>query len=214
MRENTLIMFQSDNGGPRSARFTGEVDTSKGTIPADNGPYREGKGMLYEGGTRVVALANWPGRIAPGAVVDQPIHVVDMYPTLAGLAGAPPGKNKPLDGMNVWSTLSEGKRSPRTEVVYDIEPFRAAVRKGDWKLVWRTVLPSQVELFNLAQDPSESTNLADQNPQKLAELQQWAEAQAREAIQPLLMNEALGIVWKVQTGSVALPDDAALEMEP
>ena len=214
MRQNTLIVFQSDNGGPRSAKFTGEVDTSKGTIPADNGPYREGKGMLYEGGTRVVALANWPDRITPGSVVDQPIHVVDMYPTLVGLAGAPLGKNKPLDGMDVWSTLSEGKRSPRNEVVYDIEPFRAAVRKGDWKLVWRTLLPSQVELFNLAQDPSENTNLADQNSQKVAELQRWAEALAREATQPLLMNEALGIVWKVQTGSVALPDDVALEMEP
>jgi arylsulfatase A-like enzyme len=213
MRQNTLIVFQSDNGGPRSAKFTGEVDTSKGTIPADNGPYRDGKGMLYEGGTRVVALANWPDHIAPGSVVDQPIHVVDMYPTLAGLAGAPLGKNKPLDGMDVWSTLA-GKGTGRDEVVYGVEPFRAAVRKGDWKLVWRTVLPSQVELFNLAQDPAESTNLAEQNPQKVAELQQWAETQARGAIEPLLMNEALGIVWKVQTGSVALPDSAALEMEP
>ncbi len=87
MRDNTLIVFQSDNGGPRSAKFTGEVDMSKSTIPADNGPYREGKGMLYEGGTRVAALANWPGRIKPGSVVDQPIHIVDMYPTLAWLAG-------------------------------------------------------------------------------------------------------------------------------
>jgi arylsulfatase A-like enzyme len=215
MRENTLIVFQSDNGGPRSAKFTGEVDTSKGTIPADNGPYREGKGMLYEGGTRVVALANWPGRIRPGSVVDQPIHVVDIYPTLVGLAGAPLGKNKPLDGMDIWPTLSDGKPSPRDEVVYDIEPFRAAVRKGDWKLVWRTVLPSKVELFNLAQDPAEKTNLADQNPQKVAELQQRAEALARDAVQPLLVSEAFGIVWKVQTGSVALPaDDKALEMEP
>ena len=60
MRENSLIVFQSDNGGPRSAKVTGEVDTSGGTIPADNGPYRDGKASLYEGGTRVVALANWP----------------------------------------------------------------------------------------------------------------------------------------------------------
>src|SRR5262245_64017866 len=88
MRDNTLILFHSDNGGPRSAKFTGEVDTSKGTIPADNGPYRDGKATLYEGGTRVVALANWPGHIKPGTVVDQPIHMVDLYPTLAGLAGA------------------------------------------------------------------------------------------------------------------------------
>jgi hypothetical protein len=215
MRDNTLVVFQSDNGGPRSAKFTGEVDTSKGTIPADNGPYREGKGMLYEGGTRVVALANWPGRIRPGSVVDQPIHVVDMYPTLATLAGAPLGKNKPLDGMDVWPTLGDGRPSPRDEVVYDIEPFRAAVRKGDWKLVWRTTLPSKVELFNLAQDPAEKINLADENPQKVTDLQQRAEALAREAVQPLLLSEALGIVWKVATASVALPADAwALDLEP
>jgi len=78
MLENTLVIFQSDNGGPRSAKFTGEVDMSESTIPADNGPYRDGKGMLYEGGIRVVALANWQGRIKPGSVVDQPIHMVDM----------------------------------------------------------------------------------------------------------------------------------------
>jgi arylsulfatase A-like enzyme len=59
MRESTLIVFHSDNGGPRSAKFTGEVDMSKSTIPADNGPWRDGKGTLYEGGTRVVGLANW-----------------------------------------------------------------------------------------------------------------------------------------------------------
>src|SRR5262249_50542888 len=151
MRENTLILFQSDNGGPRSARFTGEVDTSKGMIPADNGPYRDGKGMLYEGGTRVVALANWPGHIQAG-VGAQPIHIADMFPTLARLAGASTAKCKPLDGMDVWPTISEGRPSPRAEVVYDIEPFRAALRQGDWKLVWKTILPSQIELFNLAED--------------------------------------------------------------
>ena len=203
MRDNTLIVFQSDNGGPRSAQFTGEVDMSKSTIPADNGPYRDGKGTLYEGGTRVVALANWPGHIKPGSVVDQPIHMVDMYPTLAALAGAPLGKNKPLDGLNVWPTIGEGKPSPRDEVVYDIEPFRAAVREGDWKLVWQATLPSRVELFNLAQDPSEKTNLADKNPQKVAELQHRIEALAREAVQPLFLKDALGATKHVLFGSVA-----------
>jgi hypothetical protein len=163
MRENTLVVFQSDNGGPRSAKFTGEVDMSKSTIPADNGPYRDGKGTLYEGGTRVVALANWPGRISPGSIVDQPLHIVDMYPTLAKLAGVSLGKNKSLDGMDVWTTISAGQPSPREEVVYDIEPFRAAIRKGDRKLVWQATLPSQVELFNVAEDPAERTNLAATN---------------------------------------------------
>src|SRR5262249_28425750 len=150
MRDTTLIIFQSDNGGPRSAKFTGEVDTSKGTIPADNGPYRDGKAMLYEGGTRVVALANWPGYIKPGTVVDHPTHMVDITPPRAGLAGASPAKPKPLDGLDVWPTLSQGKPSPRREVVYDIEPFRGAVRQGEWKLVWKATLPPKVELFNLA----------------------------------------------------------------
>ena len=215
MRDNTLIIFQSDNGGPRSAQFTGEIDMSKSTIPADNGPYRDGKATLYEGGTRVVAFANWPGHIKPGSVVDQPIHMVDMYPTLTGLAGASLAKSKPIDGLNVWPTISEGKPSPRNEVVYNIGPFFAAVREGDWKLVWKTTLPSTVELFNLEKDPGEKTNLADKNPQKVAELQQRIEALAREGVQPLLLSEVFGAAKHVLSGSVATPEEEKdLEMQP
>ena len=215
MLDDTLVVFQSDNGGPRSAQFTGEVDMSKSTIPADNGPFRDGKASLYEGGTRVVALASWPGHVKPGSVVDQPIHMVDMYPTLAGLAGASLAKTKPLDGVDVWPTISEGQPSPRTEVVYDVEPFRAAVRKGPWKLVWQATLPSKVELFDLMQDPSEKTNLADANPQKVAELQQAIQQMAREAVPPLIMKEILGTTKHVLFGSVVLPEDEkAVEVEP
>jgi len=215
MRANTLMVFQSDNGGPRSAKFTGEIDMSKSTIPADNGPYRDGKGTLYEGGTRVVALANWPERIKAGTSVDQPIHVVDMYPTLARLAGASISKTKPLDGMDVWPTLSEGKTSPREEVVYDIEPFRAALRQGQWKLVWRATLPHQIELFNLAEDPGEKPNLADREPQRVADLQRRIEALAREAVPPLILTDALAALKATLSGSVTLPDEAKLlEQQP
>jgi arylsulfatase A-like enzyme len=214
MRDNTLIVFQSDNGGPRSAKFTGEVDMSKGTIPTDNGPYREGKGTLYEGGNRVVALANWPGHIKPGTVVVTPVHMVDMYPTLTTLAGASVVKAKPLDGLDVGQVF-EGKPSPRTEVVYDIEPFRAALRKGDWKLIWQVALPSKVELYNLAQDPEEKNDLAAANPGKVAELQQLITVQAQQAAPPLLLQSAMGASKKVLFGSVALPeDDAALNLDP
>jgi arylsulfatase A-like enzyme len=215
MRDNTLIIFQSDNGGPASAMFTGEIDMSKVKIPADNGPYRDGKGTLYEGGTRVIALANWPGHIKPGSVVDQPIHMVDMYPTLTGLAGAPPGKSKPLDGLDVWPVIADGKPDPRTEVVYNIGPFFAAVREGDWKLVWKTTLPSKIELFNLAQDPSEKTNLADKYPQKVAELQQRIEVLARQSKQPLFLLDALGATKQVLFGSVATPEEEKyIELQP
>ena len=189
IRNNTLIIFQSDNGGTKSKMFTGQMaDVSKIEIPCDNGPYRDGKGMLYEGGTLVCALANWPGHIKPGSMVSGMIHAVDMYSTLAALASASTVKCKPLDGVNVWDTIAEGKPSPRTEIIYNIEPFRAALRQGDWKLVWRTILPSNVELYNLAEDPYEKNNLAGAHPDKVAAMQQRLEALAREATKPLALS--------------------------
>src|SRR5215469_308533 len=187
LRDNTLIFFHSDNGGTRNKMFTGQMaDVSKINLPCDNGPYRDGKGSLFEGGCRVCALANWPGHIKAGTV-DGLIHAVDIYPTLAALAGAPTTKCKPLDGMDVWQTISEGKPSPRTEIVYNIEPFRAALRQGDWKLVWRTILPSNIELYNLAEDPYEKNNLAGAHPDKVAAMQQRLETLAKEAAKPLAL---------------------------
>ncbi|MCA9446018.1 MAG: arylsulfatase [Candidatus Omnitrophica bacterium] len=187
MRENSLIVFHSDNGGTRNAMFAGEGDMSKVIIPCDNGPYRDGKGSLYEGGTRVVALANWPGHIRSGEV-DGMIHVVDMYPTLAKLAGASTAKCKPLDGLDVWSAISEGKPSPRTEVIYNVEPFRAGVREGDWKLIWRTPLPSATELYNIAEDPSEKNDVAGDHPEKVTMLQQRANDLAATMAKSLLLQ--------------------------
>ena len=189
MRDNTLIFFVSDNGGTRSNMFVGEAEV-KGELPPNNGPYRDGKGSVYEGGTRVVALANWPGRIKPG-VVSEMMHIVDMYPTFAGLAGTPLGKSKPLDGLNVWSTISEGKSSPRDEMVYNVEPYRAAVRRGNWKLVWTTLLPPKIELFDLSRDVSETTNLADQNPEKVKELQAAIIDLSKQAAPPLFLSELI-----------------------
>lgn len=186
MRENTLVIFQSDNGGTFNPMFAGELDMSKIKIPCDNGPYREGKGSLYEGGTRVCALANWPGRIKPG-VVDQLIHVVDTYPTIAALAGASTAKCKPLDGLNVWDTIATGAPSPRKEIVYNVEPFRGGVRQGEWKLVWRSLLPEATELYNLATDPSEKNNLADQHPDKVAALKKRANELAAQMEKPLML---------------------------
>lgn len=214
LRDNTLIVFQSDNGGTRDSRFTGEVDMSKSVMPADNSPYRDGKASLYEGGTRVVALANWPGHIQPGVVTER-IHITDMFPTIAALAGASTAESKPLDGFDVWPVISQGSPSPRTQVVYGIEPYRAAVSDGDWKLVWKTTLPSMVELFNLADDPGEKTNLADSNPEVVARLKQLAEANARKSVAPLIMAPAIGEVQSGLFGAIMFPDDIEeLEAQP
>ena len=208
MRDNTIIFFQSDNGGTRNAKFAGTgFDLSKTKIPCDNSPYREGKGSLYEGGTRVVALANWPDHIKWGTIVDGMIHVVDTYPTLAKLAGASTAKCKPLDGMDVWSTISEGAASPRTELVYNIEALRAGLRQDDWKLIWRAPLPSVTELYNIAQDPSEKDNVAAANPDKVAALQKRVnELAATMAKSPLLETEMQAMMKRI-AAPAALPDE-------
>ena len=207
MRDNTLVVFQSDNGGTRTKMFAGEGDMSKIVIPCDNGPYRDGKGSLYEGGTRVVAFANWPGHVKAAGTTNEMIHVVDMYPTLVGLAGGQLSKNKPLDGNDLWPTISEGKPSPRTEVVYNLEPFRGAVRQGDWKLVWRVLLPSSVELFNVTQDPSEKNNIAAQNPDKVAELQRRLNELAATMAKPLFLDTEFDAMHHRLGLPPALPDE-------
>ena len=210
MRANTLIVFQSDNGGTRNALFAGEADVSKINIPCDNGPYRDGKGSLYEGGTRVVALANWPGHIRAGSTIHGMIHVVDMYPTLAALAGAPLGKSKLLDGLNVWPTISEGKPSPRTEIIYNVEPFRAGIRDGDWKLIWRSLLPEAVELYDIARDPSEKDNVAAANPDQVAALQKRANQLAATMAKPLLLQAEFGALRERLHLPPALPGEEAM----
>jgi hypothetical protein len=87
--------------------------------------------------------------------------------------------------------------------------------KGDWKLVWQTVLPSRIELFNLAQDPSEKTNVANKNPEKVAELKERIEALARQGFQPIFLKDALGATKHVLFGSVATPEEEKdLETQP
>ncbi len=207
MRDNTLIIFQSDNGGTRNKMFAGEGDMTNVVIPCDNGPYREGKGSLYEGGTRVAGLVNWPGHVKSGIAVNGMIHVVDMYPTLVGVAGGQLGKNKPLDGMDVWGTVSEDKPSPRTEVVYNIEALRAAVRQGDWKLFMRAPLPTVYELYNIADDPSEKNNLAGQNPEKVSELLKRINELAATMSKSMLLDTEFKAILKRLALPPALPGE-------
>ena len=98
--------------------------------------------------------------------------------------------------------------------MYNIEPFRGAVRQGDWKLIWRTMLPSSVDLYNIPQDPSETNNLAAANPEKVAALQQRLNALAKESTKPLLLVDQMKVVMKNMQGEPVLPgEDAYYENE-
>ncbi len=172
--EDTLIIFSSDNGGP----------TTQG---ASNEPLRAGKGTVYEGGVRVAAFAYWRGKIPENTVVNEPIHIVDWYPTLLKLAGASIEQKKPLDGLDIWGCITEGKSSPHPILLVNAEANRGAIRAGDWKLVLsrrgrKANQPMRVELFHLPDDPSEQNNLAEENPEKVAELRKQYDALAKQAI--------------------------------
>lgn len=192
LRDNTVIIFHSDNGGVADAVFAGDTKV-EGGLPASNAPLRDGKGTLYEGGTRAAAVVNWPGHVT-AQPVDGLIHVVDMLPTLAGLAGATPA-GQPLDGQDVWATIAEGAASPRSEIVYNVDPLAGALRDGNWKLVWKAALPPKVELFDLSSDPSETTDLAAQNPDIVARMQVRIAELATQMAPPLLIMEAIRLTF-------------------
>ena len=168
MLDNTLIVFQSDSGGAMPTKYpTGDGDVTD--FAADNGIYRDGKGSLYEGGVRVVALVSWPGKIKPGSTVVHFLHVTDMYATLLKLAGASLEQPKKLDGMDVWPVIAQGQLSPRKQVLINVEDFFGAIRIGEWKLIVYAALPTRVELFNVANDPEEQENVAGRYPERVKE---------------------------------------------
>jgi arylsulfatase A-like enzyme len=180
MRDNTLIIFTSDNGGPRNAVVASgahskeertESGVKEGLLPANNGNLRGGKGSLYEGGVRVPTIFNWPAKLKPG-VVNEPLHMVDIMPTALALAGAKANPaDKPLDGKDIWSTVADGTPSPHDDILVNVEAFRGALIKGKWKLVKVALLPGKTELFDLTTDPGEKNNVAEQNADVVRDLE-------------------------------------------
>jgi arylsulfatase A-like enzyme len=169
-RENTLILFLSDNGGSFPWTKTGQYGGGHLPCPVlgNNQPLRGGKAQVYEGGIRVPAVVNWPAVLKP-AIVDHPLHVVDWFPTLAQLTGFELDDSSKLDGTNVWPLVTGSLDNPGPRTFYWKLKNASAVRRGDWKLVVPANEPA--ELYNLADDPEEKEDLARQNPQRVAELQ-------------------------------------------
>ncbi|XP_069174122.1 arylsulfatase B isoform X1 [Procambarus clarkii] len=130
MLENSIILFTTDNGGP-AAGFNQNA--------ASNWPLRGVKASLWEGGVRGAGVLWSPFVLTPGRVADQMVHITDWLPTLISAAGGNITSLGPIDGVDLWSTLTQNLSSPRTEFLVNIDPILngAAVRVGDWKLIYK-----------------------------------------------------------------------------
>ena len=173
LREDTLIIFESDHGHSTEERAHHGGGNS--------GPYRGAKFSVFEGGLRIPAIVSWPGHLPEGEVREQIGHGCDWMPTIAELCGVAPPAD--IDGKPIVDVI----RSGDAETPHDVLHFQKgtgkdmawAVRKGDWKLLGnprdtserpnnRVVAP--LFLVHLAEDPGEKVNLVDKHPEKVEEL--------------------------------------------
>lgn len=163
LREQTVVIFTSDNGG---------LSTSEGW-PTSNLPLRAGKGWVYEGGIRVPFLVRWPGVAQPGSVISTPVAGIDIFATVSAAAGA----TAPVDGIDLRPIL-EGRPAAPRDLFWHYPHYgnqggapAGAIRRGDWKLIeWYE--DGRVELFNLAHDIGETIDLAAAEPARAGELRE------------------------------------------
>lgn len=195
LRENTLVLFTSDNGPAITAQHP----------HGSAGPLRDKKGSLYEGGIREPGLLRWPGHTQPGSVSDEPICGVDFLPTVCAITGIEPPRDRVLDGASILPILA-GQPVTRTTPLYwhfnrAAGENKVAMRVGDWKLLatldknpaprgndvteqeerdFKDAKLEKFSLYNLREDIGETRELSAREPEKLAELKTLLEKKYRE----------------------------------
>ena len=189
--DNTLIIFLSDNGGcseepegrspkivPGPKEFYASVGPSWGW--AQNSPFKKHKSHTHEGGILTPCIAWWPGKIEAGAITREPAHIIDIMPTLLEVAGGQypseysEQKIIPLEGKSFVPILKNQEWVPHEKLFWEWAGNRA-VREGDWKVVYSKG-DDQWQLFNLAEDRCETTNLAQEDPELTGRLSDaWLE---------------------------------------
>ncbi len=193
LAENTLVFFTSDNG-PWTLMGTETGGSS--------GPLKDGKGSTWEGGMRVPGIAWWPGKIKPGTT-DNVATMLDLYPTMAKLAGAELPASRPLDGTDLSPLLLQGQSVDRGLFCYYRGERLFAARLGDWKIHFITqgsygdpkaVTHEQPLLFNLARDPAEAHEVSAQYPEVVRRLTE-AVAEHRKGVVPV-RSQLIDVVTK------------------
>lgn len=179
LQENTIVFFTGDNGG--QDRFKNK-SFPRGFFGPNVNPktgveFRGGKGSLYEGGLRIPFIVQWPDKIKPGQVNDLLFSQVDMMKTIGELTGTTPPED--TDGLSILPTLlgedAVGRKQDQHAFLYWEFGKQTAVRYQHWKGM-RTKPDAPWDLYDLNNDVSETTNVADQNPEVVAHIDQLAKA--------------------------------------
>jgi arylsulfatase A len=168
LADNTFVFFTSDNGP--------EGDGIKSPGRGSSGGLRGRKRDLHEGGIREPGLVRWPGRIRAGGTSDVPVIGSDVFPTMLALAGTEPPRDRVLDGVNVLPVLTGA--APRVERPQPLfwkllmaPNAKIAMRVEEWKILANADL-TEFELYNLAADNRETTDLREREPQRFATLRE------------------------------------------
>lgn len=170
LSDNTMVFFLNDNGGP----IHGE------DAVRSNAPFRGGKGMLTEGGIRVIFLWSWPAVLPAGRVYEDPVISLDLFPTIGARCRAEPPGDRTIDGVDLLPFVQgENPGSPHPFLAWRTceKPHGMSIRAGEWKL---TSGPGELALYNLGIDPGESRNLAGSHPEQVKELLSRLDGWSRE----------------------------------
>jgi arylsulfatase A-like enzyme len=182
--ENTVVIFTSDNGG---------LATAEGS-PTSNAPLNEGKGWMYEGGTREPLIVRWPGMVEPGSTCSVPITSPDFYPTLLAIANLPPMPEQHVDGVSLLPLLKGADQLEREAIYWHYPHYGnqggtpgSSVRTGDFKLI-EFFEDDHVELYNLREDIAEEHDLSGDDTVRTRQLREmlaaWREQVEAKIPQP------------------------------
>jgi arylsulfatase A-like enzyme len=219
LTENTIVIFNSDNGGNTHSNKPDDSKRQKkdgadpmladwrkwagDQPPTDNTPLRDGKGSLYEGGTRVPLIWRWPAKIKGGGVNDSVVAHIDVYPTVMELVGKAMPNGQQADGQS-YAKLLKGEGEFQRDAFFNYFPHGGVgrggvtVRAGNFKLIrWITPTvedPLRFELYDLEKDLGEANNLAASMPDKVGELDAMIERFLQEtgALYPIANPAYLG----------------------